>query len=145
MSLYVYEIRLCLWQVVVFSLIRWIASHGRHQVLLAELKESASEAEGGESEISELIADLVPMAEVHTGRCAGRDGGSSAEQQSKKVEPAKTIDDSDLDVAGAVANDGGFSVAKEFLDELKAPAGISATPEIYKPVAPGPAIVNTSN
>ena len=105
------------------------------KVLLAELEESGSEAEGDDSEI---IAELVAMAE---GRMADpRDAPAAVteppEQQPVESASAETGDDgaadaSNEDVADAVADDAGFPVAKELLDEVEAAsaAGVRAATE----------------
>ena len=105
------------------------------KVLLAELEESGSEAEGDDSEI---IAELVAMAEGRTADPGDAPAADTelAEPQPEEAAPADTgdnsaADDSDADVAGPVADDAGFPVAKELLDEVEAAAaaGIGAATE----------------
>jgi two-component system chemotaxis sensor kinase CheA len=102
------------------------------KVLLAELEDTGSEPEGDDSEI---IAELEAMAENRTA-----DSGDTPVAEAEQVEqqPDETVsadagDDSaakgnDTDIAGPVADEEGFPVAKELLDEVEeaAAAGVRA-------------------
>ena len=97
------------------------------KVLLAELEVSGSEPEGDDSEI---IAELMAMAEGDTA-----DSGEApvaeaepTEQHPEEAAPVDTGEDNGADDSGPVADEEGFSVAKELLDEVEAAAaaGIQA-------------------